>query len=127
MSLVSGLDNGLVIGILIAGGTLFILAMMSIVIFVAIVCLKQKQVMPSVSNDLQQETLKERESAAPHQIQSEDYEILSELKSNSAYIPSYTQQVLIETKENVAYHCSPIENQHYYSNDQYDYEEIQDF
>jgi high-affinity nickel permease len=33
MLLVSGLDEGLVIGTLIAGATLFILAMMSVVIF----------------------------------------------------------------------------------------------
>jgi high-affinity nickel permease len=39
VSLVSGLDKGLVIGSLIAEGILFILAMMSVVIFLAVASL----------------------------------------------------------------------------------------
>ena len=77
------------------------------------------------SNGLQQEMLKESDSVTPHQLQLEDYEILSEMKSNGAYIPN-TQQVIIETEENIAYY-NPTENEHYYSNDQCDYEEIQDY
>jgi hypothetical protein len=53
-----------------------------------------------------------------------------ELKNNDAYIPiNAQQQVSIETEENVAYHFNPTENEleHYYSNDQYDYEEIEDY
>ena len=77
------------------------------------------------TNGLQQEMLKGSDSVALHQLQSEDYEILSEMKSNDAYIPNI-QQVMIETEENVAY-FNPTENEHYYSNDQCDYEEIQDY
>ena len=134
MHLVSGLDKGLAIGILIAGAILFVLAMMSIVIFTAIVCLKQQQqAMPLTNGQLQQAMLKESESVAPHhgQLPSEDYEISSlelTLKSNDAYIPNAQQQVSIKTEENVAYNFNPdTENEHYYSNDQYDYEEISDY
>jgi hypothetical protein len=132
MLLVSGLDKGLVIGSLIAGAVLFILAMISVTIFLAVVCLKLKQAMPVTNDPLQQEMMKEGDSITPHhgQLQSEDYEILSELKSNDAYIPiNGQQQVSIETEENVVYHFNPTENEleHYYSNDQYDYEEIEDY
>ena len=135
MRLVSGLDKGLVIGILIAGAILFVLAMMSIVIFTAIVCLKQQeQAMPLTSGQLQQEMLKESESVAPHhgQLPSEDHEMLSPeltLKSNDAcHIPNAQQQVSIEIEENVAYNFNPgTENEDYYSNNQYDYEEISDY
>jgi hypothetical protein len=131
VSLISGLDKGLVIGSLIAGGILFILATISVVIFLAVVCLKSKQAMPVANGPLQQEVMKEGDSVTPlhGQLQSEDYEILSELKSNDAYIPiNAQQQVSIETEENVAYDFNPTENEleHYYSNDQYDYE-IEDY
>jgi hypothetical protein len=116
---------------LIAGATLFILTMMSVIIFLVIVCLKPKQAMPVTNDPLQQEVMKEGDSVTPHhgQLQSEDYEILSDLKSNDAYIPiNAQQQVSIETEENVAYDFNPTENEleHYYSNDQYDYE-IEDY
>ena len=130
MHLISGLNKGLVIGILIAGAILFVLVMMSIVIFMVIVCLKQhQQAMPLTNGQLQQRMMKESESVAPHQPPSEDYEISSlelTLKSNGAYIPNAQQQVLIETEENVAY-FNPTDNEDYYSNDQYDYEEISDY
>ena len=73
------------------------------------------------TNGLQQEMLK----VTSHQLQLEDHEILSDMKINGAYLPN-AQQVLIETKDNVAY-FNHTENEHYYSNDQYDYEEIQDY
>ena len=103
---------------------MFILAVISIIIFLAIFCSKWKQAMPATSG-LQQEMLKENDSVTPHQLQLEDYEVLLEMKSNVAYIPN-AQQVLIETEDNVA-HYIPIENEYYYSNDQCDYEEIQDY
>ena len=127
MLFVSGLDKGLVIGTLIAGATMFILTMMSIIVFMAIICLKQKQEMPQpMTNGLQQhEMMKESDLVTLHQLQSGDYEILSdsdsELKSNSAD----AQLAMNETEENVAYHFTPIKNKDYYSNDsEYDYEEI---
>ena len=128
MRLISGLDKGLVIGILIAGAILFVLAMMSIVIFMVIVCLKQQQqAMPLTNGQLQQRMLKESESVTPHQLPSGDYEMLSPKLSNDAYIPN-AQQASIETEENVAYNFNPDrENEDYYSNDQYDYEEISDY
>ena len=79
-----------------------------------------------MTNGLQQhEMMKESDLVTPYQLQSEDYEILSdsdsELKSNSAD----ARLAMIETEENVAYHFTPIENKHCYSNDpEYDYEEI---
>ena len=106
---------------------MFILAMMSVIIFMAIVCLKQKQEMPRpMTNGLQQQgMMKESDLVTTHQLQSEDYEILSKsdsgLKSDSADV----QLAMIETDENVAYHFTPIKNKEYYSNDpEYDYEEI---
>ena len=65
------------------------------------------------------------------QLPSKDYEISSlelTLKSNDAYIPNAQQQVSIETEENVAYNLNTgTENEDYYSNDQYDYEQISDY
>ena len=77
------------------------------------------------TNGLQQEMLKGSDSVTPHQLQSEDYELLSEMKSKDAYIPNI-QQVMIETEDNVAY-FNPTESEQYYSNDQCDYEEIEDY
>ena len=128
MRLVSGLDKGLVIGILIAGVILFVLAMMSVIIFfMVIICLKQhQQAMPLTNGQLQQRRMKEGKSVTPHhgcKLPSEDYEISSlelTLLSNDAYIPNAQQQVSIETEENVAYNFNPAtENEDYYSNDQY--------
>ena len=106
---------------------MFILAMMSVIVFMAIVCLKQKQEMPRpMTNGLQQqEMMKESDLVTLHHLQSGDYKILSdsdsELKSDSAD----AQLAMIETEGNVAYHFTPIENKDYYSNDpEYDYEEI---
>ena len=74
--------------------------------------------------------MKESKSVTPHQLSSEDYEISSlelTLKSNDAYITN-AQQVSIETEENVAYNLNTgTENEDYYSNDQYDYEQISDY
>ncbi len=103
---------------MIAGATMLILAVMSVVIVIAILRLKQNP----TSNGLQQEVLKDSESVTPEQLEFEDYEMLSEMKNNGAYIPN-SQQLLIETEDNVAYY-SPRGNEHYYSNDQYDYEDI---
>ena len=89
--------------------------------------------MPLTNGQLQQEMLKESKSVAPHQLPSEDHEISSlelTLKSSDAYIniPNAQQQVSIETEENVAYNFNPgTENEDYYSNNQYDYEEISDY
>ena len=57
---------------------MFILAMMFIIIFMVIVCLKQKQEMPQpMTNGLQQqEMMKESDLVTTHQqLQSEDYPI----------------------------------------------------
>ena len=74
--------------------------------------------------------MKESKSVTPHQLPSEDYEISPlelTLKSNDAYVPN-AQQVSIETEENVAYNFNTgTENEDYYSNNQYDYEEISDY
>ena len=74
----------------------------------------------------QQEMMKESDLVTTHQLQSEDYEILSDSDSGLKSDSADAQLAMIETEENVAYHhFTPIENEHYYSNDpEYDYEEI---
>ena len=97
---------------------MFILAIMSVIIVVTILCLKPDP----MSNGLQQEVLEASDSVTPQQLELEDYETMSEMKSNGAYIPN-SQQVQIVTEDNVAYY-NPKGNEQCYSNDQCDYEEI---
>ena len=114
----AGQNKGVVIGSVIAGSTVLVLVVLSIVLIV-ILCLKCKQ----VSKGAQQEIQKDSYSQTAQQLQ---YHMLSEMKSNDAYLPN-THQVPIETEDNVAYYHMYNNHDHDYSNDQYENMAVEDY